>query len=129
MKKTKKGKLILNGVVLEKHEMKTVAFFTSSGFDIELIPPSNNPRTKSADFIMVGIEWEMKGTQGGSRHTLERRFKKAKQQSRNIVVDLLYSKMDEDIAIRLLERYFRQSRSCRKMIILTKSRKRLDYDK
>lgn len=129
MRKTKKGKLILNGVVLEKHEMKTVAFFTSSGFDIELIPPSNNPRTKSADFIMVGIEWEMKGTQGDSRHTLERHFKKARRQSKNVIFDLLYSKMDEEKAIKFLEKCFYQSRSCKKMIIITKSRKRLDYNK
>ena len=129
MKKTKKGKLILNGVVLEKHEMKTVAFFTSSGFDIELIPPSNNQKTASADFLMNGTIWEMKSLQGNSRHTLERRFNKAKHQSQNIVIDIRYNKMDEEKAIRLLEKCFIQSRTCRKMIVLTKSRKRLDYSK
>ena len=48
------GKIIPNGVSLEKHENDTVIFFTNLGFNIELIPPSNTPKAKTPDFIMDG---------------------------------------------------------------------------
>lgn len=40
MKKSK-GKIIPNGVILEKHEYKTILLFTEMGANVELIPKSN----------------------------------------------------------------------------------------
>jgi hypothetical protein len=36
----KKGKIIPNGVSLERHESETVVFFTELGYEVELIPPA-----------------------------------------------------------------------------------------
>ena len=41
----KKGKIIPNGVILEKHEYRTVLLFTEMGVDIELIPKSEKKRS------------------------------------------------------------------------------------
>ena len=38
MLRMKKGKIIPNGVILEKHEYKTILLFTEMGSDVELIP-------------------------------------------------------------------------------------------
>ena len=40
MPRMKKGKIIPNGVILEKHEYKTVLMFTEMGIDVELISKS-----------------------------------------------------------------------------------------
>ena len=128
-RKNKKGKIIPNGVSLEKHENETVVFFTELGYDVELIPPSNSPKVKTPDFIMDGSEWEMKSPCGKSKVSLEHMVKRATKQSENIVIDLARSKMDEGIAVREIERCFAQISLCRKLKIITKSRKLVEYNK
>ena len=125
----KRGKIIPNGVSLEKHENETIVFFTDLGYDIELIPASNSPKAKTPDFMMSGAAWEMKSPQGKSKSSLEHIFKKATKQSENIVIDLSHSKMKEEIAVKEIERCFNQSGSCRKLKIITKSRRLLEYKK
>ena len=125
----KKGKIIPNGVSLEKHESETVVFFTDLGYDIELIPPSNNPKTKTPDFLMNGVEWEMKSPHGKSKNTLEHIFKRAKRQSENIIIDLTHAKIAEDIAVKEIKRRFAQSKSCKRLKIITKDHRLLEFKK
>ncbi len=125
----KQGKIIPNGVSLEKHENKTVVFFTEMGYDVELIPPSNIPKTKTPDFIMNNIAWEMKSPQGKSKETLGHIFKRAKKQSENIIIDLTRIKLSEDIAIKEIKRRFAQTKSCKRLKIITKDHKLLEFKK
>ena len=129
MRPKEKGKITPNGVSLEKHENETVVFFTELGYDIELIPPSNSPKSKTPDFIMGGIAWEMKSPQGKSKTSLEHIVKKASKQSENIIIDLSHSKMKEDTAIREVEKCFYQISSCRRLKIITKNHILLEYKK
>lgn len=118
-----------NGVSLEKHENETIVFFTELGYDIELIPPSNSPGSKTPDFMMSGVAWEMKSPQGKSKTSLEHIFRKAIKQSENIIIDLSHSKLKEEIAIKEIERRFKQTSSCRKLKIITGSHRLLEYRK
>ncbi len=127
MRPKKKGKITPNGVSLEKHENETIVFFTELGYDVELIPPSNSPKSKTPDFMMGGVAWEMKSPQGKSKTSLEHIFKKATRQSENIIIDLSHSKMKEEIAIKEIEKRFHQTSSCRKLKIITRSHKLLEY--
>ena len=129
MRPNKKGKITPNGVSLEKHENETIVFFTELGYDVELIPPSNSPKSKTPDFMMGGVAWEMKSPQGKSKISLEHIFKKATKQSENIIIDLSHSKIEERIAIKEIERRFSQTSSCRKLKVITKSHKLLEYKK
>ena len=126
---TRKGKIIPNGVSLEKHESETIVFFTERGYDIELIPPSNSPKAKTPDFIMNGVAWEMKSPQGKSKTSLEHILKKAIKQSKNIIIDLRRSKLKEEIAIKEIKKRYNQTNSCRKLKIITKSQNLLEYKK
>lgn len=54
----KQGKIIANGVVLEKHENATVVFLTSKGFNVELISPVLERKTP--DIKMEKLFWEIK---------------------------------------------------------------------
>lgn len=121
--------IIPNGVVLEKHENATVVFLSDLGYEIELIPPVNSYMVKSADFIMLGLEWEMKSPIGGSRSTMEHVFQKASKQAENIVIDLRRTKVDDVVAVSILERRFRNSKRVKKMIVITKQQKKLEYSR
>lgn len=84
----KKGKIIPNGVILEKHEYKTILLFTEMGSDIELIPKSDKKGVRTPDIIMDGLKWEMKSPKGKGRWLLENTLQKAVRQSPNVIIDL-----------------------------------------
>ena len=125
----KRGKIIPNGVRLEQHELDTILFFTNLGKTIELVPPSSTPNSKTPDFKMDGLMWEMKNPQGKSKTTLEHVFKKAVKQSENIIIDLSRIKMKEEIALAEISKCFHQTRACKRLIIITKNRQKLDFKK
>ena len=45
----KHGKITPNGVVLKEHELSTVVLLTNLGFDVELIPKSNERGVHTPD--------------------------------------------------------------------------------
>ena len=122
----KRGKIIPNGVSLEKHENETVVFFTELGFTIELIPPSNTPKAKTPDFLMNGVAWEMKCPQGKSYNSLEHIVANAAKQSENIVIDLRHSPLDEEKAISVIVRRAKQIRKIKRFKVIAKNQKVLD---
>ena len=123
------GKIIPNGVSLEKHENETVVFFTNLGFNIELIPPSNIPKTKTPDFIMDGKAWEMKSPHGKSHSTIEHSFRHAATQSENIILDLRRNKISTDQAKTVIKKLFNASRRVHNLKVITKEQALLDFKK
>lgn len=125
----KKGRIIPNGVSLEKHENDTVVFFTNLGYTIELIPPVLTPNSKTPDLIMLGQSWEMKSPLSGSKNALERSFKKAARQSENIILDLRRTTANSIEALKICEKLFDSSKRIRKMKVITKNQKLKEYSK
>jgi len=126
----KNGKIIPNGVSLEKHEMNTIIFFTNRSKNIELIPPSNTPHTRRPDFIMDNLEWEMKSPTGNStRMTIDRILHKAAQQSKNIVIDLRRTKLSDQHSLLCIEKNFKLSRRIRRILVITKQEELIDLRK
>lgn len=122
--------LITHGLELEPHELATITFLQYSlGQDIELIPPSHTPGARMADFLMNGIAWETKSPQGKELRTVEHAFKNASKQSENIIIDLRRTKMSTASSVKLLETRFRLSRRAKRMFIITREQKLLDYRK
>ena len=60
----KKGRIIPNGVVVEKHEYVTILALTEVGYDVEVIPPSNTHGAKNPDVLIEGLKLEMKSPIG-----------------------------------------------------------------
>lgn len=114
------GRIKPNGIVLTMHEYATITALTDDGNDVELLRPSLTKYTKTGDFIMLGLVWEMKSPIGKSRSTMEHIFKKAAHQAQNIVVDVRRTKIADKQAIRSLEKQFQVSRSVRNLWIITK---------
>ena len=124
-----KGILTQNGVHLKKHEYNTVKVLLEQGLDIELIPPSHIKGYKTPDIMMGGIPWEMKSPEGGSRTTIKHNISDALKQSRNVIIDLQRCHLEEDYAIKELEKEFKLSKRIRKLKIVLKDRAILDYSK
>ncbi len=119
------GKIMPNGVLLEKHEYETVLFFTDLGCNVELIPKSNN----TPDIRMNGLLWEMKAPKGEGRFLIPNTIQRAVKQSKNIVIDLRRTKRHQSKCLREIEHEFHKSTSVRRILVITKSKKLIEFRK
>ena len=125
----KKGILTQNGVHLKPHEYATVKLLLENGYDVELIPTSGIKGLRMPDIMMSGVAWEIKSPVGNGKKTLKNAVQNASHQSSNIIIDLRRCKISEPSAIKDLERYFTLSRRLKRMKIVTKEQKILDFHK
>lgn len=126
----KTGKIIPNGVKLEAHEYNTVLFFTTLGKDVELISPSCTPNVRNADFFMDGLVWESKCPAGDStRMTIDRILHKAARQSENIVIDLRRTRLPDQQSLLCIEKRLKLSRRIRRILVITKQERLVDFRK
>lgn len=128
MKKSK-GKIIPNGVILKTHENATVVFLTEQGFDVELIPKSNQQGVHTPDIIVNGIKWEIKSPKGGGSSLMKNTIQKALKQSCFVIIDLRRTKRHQEKCLRELERQFSNSKSIKKLLVITKANKTIEFSK
>ena len=129
MPRMKKGKIIPNGVILEKHEYRTILLFTEIGIDIELIPKSERKGIHTPDIVMNGLKWEIKSPKGEGKYLMQNTIQKAVKQSRNVIVDLKRTKRSQGRCLQELKNEFDKSKSLQRLKIITKSNKILDFKK
>ena len=125
----KKGKITPNGVVLKTHENATAVFLTEQGFDIELIPASNIKGVHTPDIKMNDIKWEMKAPTGEGKYLMANTIQKAVKQSQNVIVDLRRTKRHQTKCLRELEKEFNRSGSLKRLKVITKNGKTIDFEK
>lgn len=125
----KKGKIIPNGVVLHTHENATVVFLTELGFDVELLPPVQRKGARTPDIIMLKLEWEIKSPKSNGKYTIEHSFRAALKQSPYIIFDIRGSKMPQQKCIIEIRRRFDDFKKVKRVMIITKHQKLLDFDK
>ncbi len=127
--RSRKGKITPNGVVLKNHENATVVFLTELGFDIELIPTSNIKGVHTPDIKMSGIEWEIKTPIGEGKYLIPNTIQKAVKQSSNVIVDLRHTKRHQTKCLRELEKEFETSKSLKRLKVITKAEREIDFIK
>ncbi|MBF1035025.1 MAG: hypothetical protein HXL10_03080 [Candidatus Nanosynbacter sp.] len=125
----KKGKITPNGVVLKTHENATAVFLTEQGFDVELIPASNMEGVHTPDIKMDGLKWEMKAPLGEGNQLMENTIQRALRQSQNIIIDLRHTKRHQTKCLRELEKQFLNKKGIKRLKVITKSGKTLDFEK
>ena len=113
-----KGNLTRNGVHLQEHEFSTINALLESGYNIELIPPSQIKGMYLPDININGISWEIKAPKGNSRNTIKHSFQNALHQSQNIILDLRRCKLQQSIAIKEAELHFKLSKRVQRMKII-----------
>jgi len=79
----------------EPHEVD-VAFILARHYQdtVEFLIPIDDYKRKSADIIMLGVEWEIKCPHGTSKSTIGNQFRFASKQSKNIIVDTRLTRLD-----------------------------------
>ena len=125
----RKGILKQNGVHLKEHEYDTVKLLLEAGFDVELIPASQIKGLRMPDIMLQGVPWEMKSPEGNGKNTIKNTFQNASHQSSNIIVDLRRTKLPEERTIKDMEGRFKLSKRIRRLKIITKEGKILDFFK
>ena len=116
--KNKIGKLHKNGTELKPHEEYTANLLKLYGFTIEVIRPTNTPKSKNPDFLIGGAIWETKSPTTSNRKTIRKRMHEASEQANRLIVDLRrvkndYPKVEKEIIGR-----FCNKNTFRKMILI-----------
>ena len=125
----KNGALVTNSVYLMPHEQATVDFLLRQRFKIELIPRSRIPGVHTADILLNETPYEIKSPLGDKKWTIARNLKRARRQSRNIVLDLRRIKRNENLCIREIQNYLNNSHIIEEILIITKERSLIDMRK
>lgn len=124
-----KGKIIPNGVELKSHEDRTVVFLTELGQNVELIPKSNRQGFHTPDIRIGKLLWEIKSPKGEGKSLMKNTLQKAALQSENVIVDLRRTKRHQQKCVSELKREFVISKKLKRLKIITKSNKTLDFEK
>lgn len=127
--KNKIGRVNKNGVKSEPGEEKTFEFLTLLGFDIELIIPTHAQNIKNPDILIAGTIWEVKTPTSHNENTIKNRFREAADQATHIVFDLRYVKRDHEKVEKQLIGLFKDKGRVRRMIIIEKGGKTVDFIK
>ena len=124
-----RGRITPNGVVLKTHENATAVFLTEQGFDIDLIPKSNIQGVHTPDMKMGGLRWEMKAPKGEGKQLMENTIQRALKQSQNVIVDLRRTKRHQTKCLRELKQQFEGKKNIKRLKVITKGGKIIDFEK
>ena len=81
------------------------------------------------DIMLQGVPWEMKSPTGDGKRTIMNTIQNASHQCNNLIVDLRRCKIKEDRAISELRYHFKLSKRIRRLRVITKDEKILDFHK
>lgn len=123
------GKITPNGVLLKQHELATVVLLTEIGYDIALVPKSNKMGEHTADIEMLGLLWEMKCPKGRGKYLIQNTLHRAAHQAENIIIDLRRIKIYQVKCLAELEKRFNESKRLKRMKVVTKNKKIIDFEK
>ena len=96
---------------------------------MELIPASNIEGVHTPDIKMDGLKWEMKAPLGEGNQLMENTIQRALKQSQNIIIDLMHTKRHQTKCLRELEKQFLSKKGIKRLKVITKSGKTLDFEK
>lgn len=113
--------IILPGVHPRPHEI-TAAEILADYFqrNAYFLPESV---LNAADIRIGNIEWEIKSPLGNGKYTIQHQLQRALKQSRNIVFDARRTKTPSSKVLHELEKQCRQTKSIRRLLLITKNKK------
>jgi hypothetical protein len=96
---------------------------------VEFIVPVDDYKRKSADIVMLGVEWEIKCPTGTSKSTISGQFQRASKQSKNIIIDSRRTRLKFlEIEKRVLNEVLKRT-SINKVILIGKNEKVIEIQK
>ena len=78
---------------------------------------------------MLDLEWEIKSPKGNSKYTMQEQFRRASKQAKNIIIDsrhtkLMYERIETSVKLEMKKRH-----KIKKVIIIDKSKKVVEFFK
>ena len=110
-----------------EEELKVAKYFANRGKDITFICPSSIPGQRRPDFIMDGLEWEVKCPAGKSKRTIENNIVNAEKQSGNIIIDLRRIKLSEKYCLSQIELNCKIRSRVKRIMVITKNMQLIEY--
>jgi hypothetical protein len=96
---------------------------------ILFLAPNLKQGSRTPDIIVDGVPWEIKTPKNFAKKTLERAFRVASKQSRNVIFYLKNNHSPDENATRTLKRLFGLIKGAEKLKIVSKTRKIIDFHK
>ncbi len=93
------------------------------------MPRSTREGEHTPDIIIDNVKWEMKSPTGETRNTIKNNIQGALRQSVNVILDLRRVKRPMEKCLRDIEREFTHNKKLRRLLVITKSKKVLDFSK
>jgi hypothetical protein len=90
---------------------------------VEFLIPVDDYKRKTADILMLGVEWEIKCPTGASRSTISNILRWASKQSHNVIIDTRYTKLDDEEIEKKVRLEASKKSSIKKAILINKLRK------
>ncbi|MDR0490568.1 MAG: hypothetical protein LBH28_04910 [Oscillospiraceae bacterium] len=126
----KKGKQLNLGQVViptnhpnppEQHEIDA-AWILARHFQcvVEFLTPVDDYMRKTADIVMLGVQWEMKSPIGASKATIENQFRRASKQSRSLIIDTRRTTLDDKEIVKSIIRETKKHSSIKRVILIDK---------
>lgn len=118
------------GVILDPHEKRSADFLAiERSADITFLVPNRQKGQKTPDIEMGGLLWEIKSPKGKGSRTIENTLRQAVKQSPYVVLDL--RRMDGRVPTKrflgIVEQQFKQNRSLKHIIIITRQETSIDF--
>lgn len=103
------------------HELETARLLSAYGVDVEFLKEVYADGKSNPDVRMLGGIWEFKAPEGASEsNTISSQFKRARKQSRHLVLDLRRTPLDDELAMGQAVRRFRGQTKILDLIIIDK---------
>jgi len=96
---------------------------------VEFLISVDDYKRKTADIMMLGVEWEIKCPIGVSKSTIRNQFRRASGQSKCIIIDLRRTKLRKNSIVKEVLYQIRERPYIKKVILIDKSKKVIEIQK
>ena len=96
---------------------------------VEFIIPVDDYKRKSADIVMLGVEWEIKCPHGASKSTIGNQFRFASKQSKNIILDTRLTKLGYESIESRVHIEIKKRPAIKRVILIDKFEKVIEIQK
>jgi hypothetical protein len=133
-KQAKNSRTLLRGSIqfadnaqVKPHELEAAYKLSASGLNVFFRAIDYTSGVKNPDIEIDGNTWEIKAPKGSSKNTISQQFKRARKQSKRLVLDLSRCAIRDELAVQQAVRRFYGQTQLVEMIIIDKTGKILKY--
>ncbi len=110
-----------------KYELRVASILTEYfTADVEFIARANR---RTADFLVDGVEWELKSPTGAGKNNIQRQLQEASRQSKNVIIDASRSKLHASRIKQQVEYQFQLVRSIKRLLFISKAGKVVELER